>query len=780
MEPPLGSALPKVIGTVEAGYQSCETPISYEKAVTLAKLIAQRALDIRRARLRYVLEIIAENARKILQADFITLHFLWDSHQSSYIYQARAGSISDFVSDTFPPRMNEQGVGWQAIRAKRPRFIQSSDESFNPVSYGEGSRAYAAFPLLIDRTKQKIIHQATSATIVSEDDASQEQIESAVGVLYVHYQHEHEFTEDEIHRGEFFAERAVDAIWHAMTYQQVHDKVRQMAALHSITQSLSHVPEKGNLLSHIAWNTLNVLAADVITIYAYIQTEKQFITPPSIAGKLKSQEEMGLEINERDVPFLLIDYGQNIYATNQSESTIFRDSTFAKREGIVSVAGILLKVDEDIVGVMFINYRRPHSFSKEEKRIIDTLVASAAIAIKNQRWLQILSDIDHEIITTLEPEKLLDLIVRRAVQITGADFGLIRRPEPISQDLIAQAKHPGNEPTDQAWERIKMGEGVAGWVAEHRKSELVKNVVDDQRYVPYFTNTISELCVPLLEKDGDDGGLIGVLAVESRKKTFTQRDLQRLEVLADLAVIAIQNSESKKKLVKMETMATVGELTSQLLHRMNNDVGASRVLLREAISSLNNRDFENAKGRASQTLRLTDQISQNLGNLKTWQQEQPQLINLSQTISRVLEQIQVSHGCTLTVNLPSNLPKVLSGKQQLIGIFDILVQNAIDAIDAISHEGTLSIVGRSIERETDLWIEVCFIDTGCGISEDSLEKIFTLGFTTKSRNGNMGFGLWWARNQVESLGGQLTVKSVLNRGSEFIVVLPGNRTKEVV
>lgn len=137
------------------------------------------------------------------------------------------------------------------------------------------------------------------------------------------------------------------------------------------------------------------------------------------------EEEMESEIHEENVPFLLIDRGTNFDAANIDSEPIFSNSFFRQREKLQSVAGILLKVDKDIVGVMFINYRRIHSFSHEEKQIINSLVSSAASAIKNQRWLQTLDSIEREIITTLERQKVWEIIVQKAVQNTGADVGLI-------------------------------------------------------------------------------------------------------------------------------------------------------------------------------------------------------------------------------------------------------------------------------------------------------------------------------------------------------------------
>jgi hypothetical protein len=61
---PLNWSSFRVIGTIEAGYQNRNTRISHEKSIRLAQIAAKEALEIRQTRLRYVLELIAENAKK--------------------------------------------------------------------------------------------------------------------------------------------------------------------------------------------------------------------------------------------------------------------------------------------------------------------------------------------------------------------------------------------------------------------------------------------------------------------------------------------------------------------------------------------------------------------------------------------------------------------------------------------------------------------------------------------------------------------------------------------
>ncbi|MEH1923244.1 GAF domain-containing protein [Nostoc sp.] len=773
-----GYAPPKVIGSVEAGYENCDTKITHQQAIALAKLVARRALDIRKARLRYVLETVAENARHILKADFTTLHFLWEPQKNHYIYEVCAGCIDHLLLKDFPPRNPSlNGLGWQAIIEGKPKFLpdlpkaneNSQPSSFNPIALKEGSRTYAAFPLLLNGSNasiQEITALDRDGGNHHQHKTSQGQLEPiCVGVLYVHFQREHQFSQGELQWGELFASHAVDAIWHAITYQQMHDKARQLATIHSVAQSLSRIPENADLLGHIAWNTLNVLAADVVTIYAYIQTEDHFLPEVSYAGRLKEEQKMkDTKLDKQDVPFLLIGHGENIYASIVSNEPIFQDSAFSQREKIQSVAGVLLRVERDIVGVMFINYRRTHDFSGEEKQIINTLASSAATAIKNQRWLQTLSSIDRKIITTLEENELLKLIVQQSVQITGAELGTIRLLDPVNKLLVTKVSYPESIPTSQAQKYGTLDKGITGWVATHRQPALVNDVQSDVRYQPCFNNVRSELCVPLLDKDR---GVIGVLNVEGRKpKEFDQGDLRRLEVLADLAVIAIQNAETKEQLVKTEAIATLGELAGPLVHKINNYVGAIRVWAQDIFDE----NDDCACSKALEIISLANKVLEDAECLKIWLQEQRQPINLKQVVIKAVNRMHISSNIKQNLNISASLPEVFAGKQQLIYVFDNLIQNAVDAILMKSEiKGELSIEARTDEEG---FVKIIVNDSGVGIAQENLEKIFQPDYSTKDARRGMGFGLWWTRFYVERLGGKILVDSSFYTGTKFSVILP--------
>jgi signal transduction histidine kinase len=68
--------------------------------------------------------------------------------------------------------------------------------------------------------------------------------------------------------------------------------------------------------------------------------------------------------------------------------------------------------------------------------------------------------------------------------------------------------------------------------------------------------------------------------------------------------------------------------------------------------------------------------------------------------------------------------------------------------------------------------EISVSDTGCGIRNDEIDKIFDPFFSTKE-NGT-GLGLSIVHSIVESYGGKITVRSQMGRGTTFIIILPIN------
>jgi signal transduction histidine kinase len=109
------------------------------------------------------------------------------------------------------------------------------------------------------------------------------------------------------------------------------------------------------------------------------------------------------------------------------------------------------------------------------------------------------------------------------------------------------------------------------------------------------------------------------------------------------------------------------------------------------------------------------------------------------------------------------LPVFLMDRERLYYAFMNLIKNALEAM---SHGGALKI---SITRKQNCAI-VTIADTGCGIAEKDLARIFDIYYTTKPEGA--GLGLMMVYDALAEHGGKIEVASKLNKGTTFKILLP--------
>lgn len=720
-------------------------------------------MEIRRTQLPCVLETIAKNAMRMVGAEGTSLHFLRDDSQERSIYRLDTegrieqswvkpnGELISYVYEVFSglvgrkflaqSRPRKNGLGAKSIELRKPLFIPDHSKghvknelvNYNPIAHQAGIRSIVAVPLIFDEEQ---------------------------GVLYIHFGQNTQFEESALNGLQLFANRAKHAIQYAFIYEHQRDRGNQLLILHEVVSSLANIPDEENLLNFIAWNTLNILAADTITIYKYIESENRFPPQPATAGKFNYTDKAQQEIDDNDVPALLVKHGTNVFPENDTYQKIFGGSAFIQREEMKTSAGILLKAGKQVIGTMFINYRYHHRFSLEEKQVIETLASSAAIAIQNQRWLSALHEIDRKIINAANQREVLKLIMRKAIQMTGADIADIRLLDPISEKLLMEVWHP--EIDSRAPEiQLQLNQGITGRVAQEHKSILENKVKNNPDYVSCFEPSGSELCVPLLAEHQ----VLGVLNLESyQTNAFEERHLRMMETLAGQAVIAIQNIENKEQSIATGKIAALGDFTGQLVHTINNDVGAIQVWTQKILAQGDDYSKSIATDIQSKVGELI-QRAKRLGNLL---EEDPKYLNLHVIIEAALTEVCLSKNINQEIILGDEIPVVLASQQQLVYVFSNLIQNAKDAMP---DGGKISIKCKNVELEGQHWILVEVCNTGRRIEVDEREKIFQLGYSTKS--GHKGFGLWWSKTYIRRLGGTLKLgESSSEYGTQFIVLLP--------
>ena len=233
--------------------------------------------------------------------------------------------------------------------------------------------------------------------------------------------------------------------------------------------------------------------------------------------------------------------------------------------------------------------------------------------------------------------------------------------------------------------------------------------------------------------------------------------------------------DTQEQLLQSEKLAAMGRLTSQIAHELNNPLYGimnTLELLKTEIPADNKRRkiLEMA---LSETIRLSDLLRKMLSFSKPDQEERHPV-----DINSVLDEILLLHEKQLKENdiniaatFADGLKLVNASKNQLRQVFLNMVANARDAMP---DGGTLSVVTGG-DADT-VCVEVT--DTGTGIREEHLDKIFDSFFTTKGEVKGVGLGLSVCYGFIKDHGGDIEVNSKMGQGTTFTISLPINIAQE--
>ena len=202
--------------------------------------------------------------------------------------------------------------------------------------------------------------------------------------------------------------------------------------------------------------------------------------------------------------------------------------------------------------------------------------------------LNLLHQVGNVIHSTLEPEEALRLIIKEAVRLMRASSGSVVLINPTNGFLEIHASH--GLPDRAAELRLRVGEGITGWVARTGKPARVADVSKDRRYIMLRPEVRAELAVPL-EVNGE---LRGVLNVDSDQlQAFSAEDQELLEALAQQAARVIHNTwlyeQLRLKARLFESLASVSQTINSTLSlddALNVITREACVLMRARMCSL--------------------------------------------------------------------------------------------------------------------------------------------------------------------------------------------------
>lgn len=236
----------------------------------------------------------------------------------------------------------------------------------------------------------------------------------------------------------------------------------------------------------------------------------------------------------------------------------------------------LFGMDKVIGAIEVINKKSRGGFTKDDLNFLKSNAGQIGVLIEYSRLLndtseranqfRLLREIGTVINSTLKENEIMKRTIESITKLLHSESGSLLILDEKSNELYFDVAH-GEKGDEVKRIRLKLGEGIAGWVAKEGKPLIVNDVHSDKRHYrkadeasQYVTRNI--LCVPVKIK----GKVIGVIeAVNKINGLFTKGDLSILTYLADQVAIAIENAKLYEELKRtfLDTSEALAEAIEQ-------------------------------------------------------------------------------------------------------------------------------------------------------------------------------------------------------------------------
>ena len=228
------------------------------------------------------------------------------------------------------------------------------------------------------------------------------------------------------------------------------------------------------------------------------------------------------------------------------------------------------------------------------------------------------------------------------------------------------------------------------------------------------------------------------------------------------------------ELAHVARLSTMGEMASGLAHELNQPLSAIHTYVQGCIRRINmgNNDPEAIINALQLTAQQADRAGGIIRRLRSFVRKgeshktYTEINHIVNEVTSFLETQLKNKKVRLTLELEEDLPPVLADIIQIEQVLINLLKNGIEAMSGID-EPTITV---STRRFNNNFVELCVIDSGHGISEDKLKRIFNPFFTTKT--SGMGMGLSISSSIIEAHDGKLHAENNTDQGARFCFTLP--------
>ena len=273
-------------------------------------------------------------------------------------------------------------------------------------------------------------------------------------------------------------------------------------------------------------------------------------------------------------------------------------------------------------------------------------------------------------------------------------------------------------------------------------------------------------CSPIRDSQGEIISVVEVFHDITERKKDQEKLKKHQEHLEELVEERTRElKEAQGKLIRKEKLAVIGQLAGSMGHELRNPLGVIGNSIYYLNMILKHPDEKVLKhlNILRREIKRSDNIVSDLLDFSRVQSSLLTKSNLNTLIKDTTAEIKMPEQINLETELDEKLPQIPLDPEKIKQVIHNMISNAIGAI---SGQGKLKIKTRG----SDDFVEMIFHDSGEGIPQENLNKIFEPLFTSKAKG--IGLGLPIVKNIIDHHNGKIEVESEVGKGTTFIIKLP--------
>ncbi|NIM97874.1 MAG: hypothetical protein GTO24_07275 [candidate division Zixibacteria bacterium] len=409
-----------------------------------------------------------------------------------------------------------------------------------------------------------------------------------------------------------------------------------------------------------------------------------------------------------------------------------------------SLAMFPLRIGEESVGLLQLSSKQKDYFTEEEIELYDGLAQTLGVAMAHRS---------------------AQVSLRERIKELTCLYGIARlsaQPDISLEDILQSIV----ELLPPAWLYPEVASG--------------RVVLDGCSYATRNFQEVGQRQIAEIVVSGERRGSVEVAYAESKPELdegpFLKEERSLIDIVAREVAIIIERREAEVEKSKLQEqlrhadrLATIGQLAAGVAHELNEPLGNALgfAQLAKKCPGLPEQAEQDIEKAIIASLHAREVIKKLMLFARRMPPKKTQ-VNLNKLVEEglyFLESRCAKEGIELSRSLAPDLPEITADPGQLT---QVLVNLIVNAVQAMPEGGKLTVKTRAGEGHVSLLVE----DTGVGISDEVIKKLFIPFFTTKDVSQGTGLGLSVVHGIVSSHGGSINVQSKVGRGTSFQVKLP--------